>query len=107
MHGYWHSFMKKQTSSVADSAGTTKSHQRIVGYQFAGMNMLVSYEADGHLPHPHAELGMSYSQDQTKANDMMEEDLATYTKNMVLYNGLKVVAGKAGDEMWAVQESIH
>lgn len=57
--------------------------------------MLVRHEAGGRLPQ-HAKLGMFYSQDQAKANDMMEEDLATDTKNMVLDSSLKVVAGKAG-----------
>lgn len=93
-HGYWHGFMDKQTIPGKDSTGPTESHQRIVGYQFAGMNMLIRYKADGFLPHPHEQLGkLCPNQDQIDTDDMMEQDLVTDSKNLVLEKCLKVVTG--------------
>ncbi|QDS76970.1 hypothetical protein FKW77_005531 [Venturia effusa] len=96
MHGYWHGFIKEQTISIVDSAGATESHQRIVGYQFAGMNMLVRFEADGHLPHPQEVSGISYGQEQAKTDEAIKEDPTTNTQDLIPDTGLEVVAGKWG-----------
>lgn len=93
-NGYWNGFMKKLTTPGIDPAGSTESHQRIVGYEFAGMNMLVRYEADGFLPHSHQKLGIPcIDQGEAQIDDAMDEDLVIDTQNLVLKKGLKVVAG--------------
>ncbi|EEP79707.1 predicted protein [Uncinocarpus reesii 1704] len=49
VYGYGHTFPEANTSwdtSVKNSV----SHQRIIRYRFAGLNLLVRYEADGYFP---------------------------------------------------------
>ncbi|KAJ8128821.1 hypothetical protein O1611_g4811 [Lasiodiplodia mahajangana] len=49
VRGYGHSFLDVFTSSEP-SGVKTKSHQRIVSYDFGGLSCLVRFECDGYLP---------------------------------------------------------
>ncbi|KAL9615080.1 MAG: hypothetical protein Q9167_000503 [Letrouitia subvulpina] len=48
VRGYGHSFPETYTTWGAD-VKTSESHQRILGYQFAGLSCLIRFEADGYL----------------------------------------------------------
>ncbi|RYC54853.1 hypothetical protein CHU98_g11354 [Xylaria longipes] len=48
VRGYGHSFMSAFTSGNPDS-GKTKSHQRVVSYNFGSLRCLVRFECDGYL----------------------------------------------------------
>ncbi|KAI0398919.1 hypothetical protein F4802DRAFT_84986 [Xylaria palmicola] len=48
VQGYGHSFLDTFTSSDP-AGGITKSHQRIVSYDFSGLKCLVRFECDGYL----------------------------------------------------------
>lgn len=49
VHGYGHSFPEAYTAWSSEVRGS-ESHQRILGYEFAGMKVLVRFEGDGFLP---------------------------------------------------------
>ncbi|KAJ5117792.1 hypothetical protein N7448_011424 [Penicillium atrosanguineum] len=49
VYGYGHSFPEAYTTWTYDVRGS-ESHQRILGYEFAGMNALIRFEGDGFLP---------------------------------------------------------
>ncbi|KAM0323929.1 hypothetical protein ACHAQA_008510 [Verticillium albo-atrum] len=47
--GYGHTFPERYTTWDPEARGSA-SHQRILNYQFAGLQFLVRYEGDGYLP---------------------------------------------------------
>ncbi|EED23739.1 conserved hypothetical protein [Talaromyces stipitatus ATCC 10500] len=49
VQGYGHTFPESYTT-WSESARRSESHQRLITYDFAGMNCLVRFEADGYLP---------------------------------------------------------
>lgn len=49
VRGYGHTFPEAYTTWSASVQGS-ESHQRLLNYDFAGMNFLVRYEVDGFLP---------------------------------------------------------
>ncbi|KAJ5206193.1 hypothetical protein N7472_002641 [Penicillium cf. griseofulvum] len=49
VRGYGHTFPEAYTTWSASASGS-ESHQRVMEYEFAGMQCLVRYEADGFLP---------------------------------------------------------
>ncbi|KAM7215770.1 geranylgeranyl pyrophosphate synthetase [Rhypophila decipiens] len=63
VRGYGHSFPEAYTTWDDDVTGSA-SHQRIIGYKFGGLDLLVRFEADGYLapdskssPHSSAKSG--------------------------------------------------
>ncbi|OJD31712.1 geranylgeranyl pyrophosphate synthetase [Diplodia corticola] len=50
VRGYGHSFPEAYTTWDESCAGS-KSHQRLIGYDFAGLNCVVRFEGDGYLKH--------------------------------------------------------
>lgn len=49
VRGYGHTFPEAYTT-WSESTRRSDSHQRLINYDFAGMNCLVRFEADGYLP---------------------------------------------------------
>lgn len=66
VYGYGHSFPDAYTTWTKDVKGS-ESHQRIIQYTFGGLDCLLRFEADGHLPQL-AKGGTSAS-DQGKDDD--------------------------------------
>ncbi|KAL0261727.1 hypothetical protein SLS55_003157 [Diplodia seriata] len=50
VRGYGHTFPEAYTTWEGDTAGS-QSHQRLVNYDFAGLNCIVRFESDGYLKH--------------------------------------------------------
>ena len=63
VYGYGHSFPEAYTTWTTEVRGS-ESHQRILGYEFAGMKALVRFEGDGFLP----ELVPGHGDKPTKLN---------------------------------------
>ncbi|KAK4228086.1 hypothetical protein QBC38DRAFT_476132 [Podospora fimiseda] len=75
LHGFGKSFSSAITAWEPGLEGS-KTHQRIVGYKFAGFNMLVRSEVDGYIP---------------VGNDDVEISGSSSRVETVMPNGLKVV----------------
>ncbi|KAM7208227.1 geranylgeranyl pyrophosphate synthetase [Naviculisporaceae sp. PSN 640] len=76
VRGYGHTFPQAYTTWDADVPGSV-SHQRIVGYNFAGLDLVVRFEADGYLPS--ADTSPQGSATKSKAStETSVDDLADY-----------------------------
>ncbi|KAJ5823470.1 hypothetical protein N7447_005810 [Penicillium robsamsonii] len=67
IHGYGHTFPEAYTMWSA-SVGGSESHQRVMKYEFAGMQCLIRFEADGFLP------GLVLDTEETKQDPVSPKD---------------------------------
>ncbi|KAL2754180.1 hypothetical protein ACRALDRAFT_1063103 [Sodiomyces alcalophilus JCM 7366] len=87
IRGYGHRFPETYTTWDADVRGSA-SHQRILGYQFAGLGCLVRFKGDGYLPDKAGSIPEKQGENSTTSLETVTAKLAT--------TGVAPVAPKRG-----------
>jgi hypothetical protein len=79
VYGYGHTFPEANTTWNKEVKGSM-SHQRLIQYDFAGMNCLVRFEADGYLPDLAPDLTKGHTSQPTQDDiDGISASMEQYT----------------------------
>ncbi|RAL15896.1 uncharacterized protein BO97DRAFT_475504 [Aspergillus homomorphus CBS 101889] len=87
VHGYGHTFPEAYTTWTKD-VRTSESHQRLINYEFANMNVLMRFEADGFLPElvPKSGLAAQENPIHGESDAELEDVLASITAATITTN---------------------
>lgn len=102
VRGYGHTFPQAYTTWDADVPGSV-SHQRIVGYKFAGLDLVVRFEADGYLPPKKAPFqgsSTAKSKSKSKGKETSVDELADFLSA----TGLTASSFKSGSSALQIKE---
>ncbi|KAK5988190.1 hypothetical protein PT974_12330 [Cladobotryum mycophilum] len=89
VRGYGHTFPEKYTSWGTD-VGDSRSHQRILNYQFGGLNLMLRFEGDGYIKLEEKTPTKSPTRIKKEDSDVLEG-----FKNLILQvKPVSIVAGR-------------
>ncbi|KAJ5374739.1 hypothetical protein N7517_006745 [Penicillium concentricum] len=83
IYGYGHTFPEAYTTWGA-SVGGSESHQRVMQYEFAGMQCLIRFEADGFLPDLVPDNEETKQDPVSPGDDNLEEALSSMEKVRII-----------------------
>ncbi|CAI7599387.1 unnamed protein product [Penicillium glandicola] len=105
VRGYGHAFPEAYTTWNARVKGS-ESHQRLINYDFAGINCLIRFEADGYLPKLVPGLKTMENQDPETEKEQ-DEGLLASLKGTVISSCYPVDAADGSSELVITKGGQH